>query len=98
VTDVEDREAALRELKRELDATEELPVRPAASPWLGEAAAVAGDLVDADLPAPVVLDRVRRVHELLDEVETTGNEAADDHVAAAERIAANIVAGADGTE
>jgi len=86
----------LRELHERLEATEELPVRPAASVWLGEAAAIAADLVDADLPRSVVVDRVRRVVMLLDEIETTENERADEHVRAAERVAARIVEAADG--
>jgi hypothetical protein len=85
----------LRRLDEELTATAELPVTPAASRWLGEAAAVAADLVDADLPAAVVAERVRRVADLLSEVETTGHEAADDHVAAAERAAERILAAVD---
>lgn len=87
----------LRTLHDHLDATEELPVRPAASPWLGEAAAVAADLGDADLPASVVAERVQRVSELLVEIETTGNPTADDHVVAAARAAERIL-GATGDE
>jgi len=85
----------IRELHDRLDATAELPVRPAASVWLGEAAAVASDLVDADLPHAVVVERVRRVLTLLDEIETTENERADEHVRAAEDIARRIVDTAD---
>ena len=81
----------IRELHEHLEATEELPVRPDASVWLGEAAAVAADLVDADLPREVVVDRLGRVAHLLAEIETTGNAEADDHVRAAERIATRIV-------
>jgi len=81
----------IRELHEHLEATEELPVRPAASVWLGEAAAITADLVGADLPQSVVVDRVSRVAELLAEVETTGNTQVDDHVRAAERIATRIV-------
>ncbi|AZH25454.1 hypothetical protein [Haloplanus aerogenes] len=81
----------LRDLHEHLEATEELPVRPAASVWLGEAAAIAADLVDADLPRAVVVERVQRVATLLDEIETTDNDRADEHVRAAERVAARIV-------
>jgi hypothetical protein len=81
----------LQELHEHLKATEELPVRPDASVWLGEAAAIAADIADGDAPPSVVVDRVDRVAELLAEVETTGNANADDHVRAAERIAARIV-------
>ena len=85
----------LRALHEHLEATEELPVRPDASVWLGEAAAVAADVADGDAPPAVVVDRVGRVAELLAEVETTGNVDADDHVRAAERIAARIVENGD---
>jgi hypothetical protein len=81
----------LRALHEHLEATEELPVRPDASVWLGEAAAVAADVADGDAPSAVVVDRVERVAELLAEVETTGNPDADEHVRAAERIAERIV-------
>jgi hypothetical protein len=88
---------AVRELHDHLEATEELPVDPAASVRLGEAAAIAADLVDADLPQDVVVERVERVATLLGEIETTGNDEADAHVRTAERIAERIVAGtADG--
>jgi len=81
----------VRELHERLEATEELPVRPDASVWLGEAAAIAADLADADLPRSVVVDRVQRIEALLDEIETTGNERADEHVEAATRLAVRIV-------
>ncbi|WP_251330991.1 hypothetical protein [Haloplanus pelagicus] len=86
----------LRTLHEHLVATEELPVRPDASPWLGEATAITADLVDADLPASVVVGRIERVADLLDEVETTGNPAADDHVTAAGRAACRILDADDG--
>jgi hypothetical protein len=88
---------AVRELYDHLEATEELPVERSASVRLGEAAAIAADLVDADLPQDVVVERVERVATLLGEIETTGNDEADDHVRTAERIAERIVTGtADG--
>ena len=86
---------AVRELHDHLEATEELPVDPAASVRLGEAAAIAADLVDADLPRDVVVERVERVATLLDEIETTGNDEADAHVSTAERIAERIVTGTE---
>jgi len=89
----------LRALHEHLEATEELPVRPDASVWLGEAAAIAADVADGDAPPAIVVDRVGRVATLLAEVETTGNADADDHVDAAERIALRIVErGDEGTE
>jgi hypothetical protein len=81
----------LRELRDRLDATAEIPVEPSASVRLGEAAAIAADTAEADLPRSVVVERVRTVATLLDEVETTGNDRADEHVAAAKRATARIL-------
>ncbi|GAB6859970.1 hypothetical protein ACFR97_03030 [Haloplanus litoreus] len=85
----------LRTLHEQLAATEELPVRPDASPWLGEAAAITADAMDADLPSDVLADRIQRVAALLAEVETTGNPKADEHVAAAERAANRLLDAVD---
>ncbi|SDZ82312.1 hypothetical protein SAMN04488065_0582 [Haloplanus vescus] len=84
-------DADVRELHDHLDATAELPVRPAASVRLGEAAAIAADVADADLPREVVVERVQKVASLLDGIETTGNERATDHVVAARRAATRIL-------
>lgn len=86
---------SLRTLHEQIEATEELPVRPDASPWLGEAAAITADVVDADLPSDVLADRIQRVSALLAEVETTGNQTADEHVAAAERAADRLLDAVD---
>ena len=86
----------VRRLHDHLKATEEQPVAPAAGRLLGEAAAVAADLVDADLPEPVVAERVRQVAKLLDEVDTTGNGTVDDHVAAAKRATEDVRSSVDG--
>ncbi|QLH79008.1 hypothetical protein HZS55_17660 [Halosimplex rubrum] len=101
-----DDEGSLRErverLHAELEATEERPVDRTASRWIGEAQAVAGDA--ADLVADGVADestestvreRVGHVADLLDKVEGTGDEAADERVAAARSLADGI---ADGGE
>jgi hypothetical protein len=84
-----------RDLHDNLEATEELPVDRSASVRLGEAAAIAADLVGADLPRDVVVERTERVVSLLDGIETTGNETADEHVRAAKRAAERIVSGTD---
>jgi hypothetical protein len=85
-------DADLRTLHDHLTETAELPVRSDASRRLGEAAAITADIVDDDPPTGVVVDRVQQVSELLAEVEATGDSAADDHVAAAERTARRILA------
>lgn len=70
----------LATLHDHLAATAELPVERAASRWLGEAEALAADLRESDLSEEVVTDRLATIQELLDEVDGTGDEAADDHV------------------
>ncbi|SFR99498.1 hypothetical protein SAMN05216559_2218 [Halomicrobium zhouii] len=73
----------LAALHDHLAATGELPVERSASRWLGEAEALAADLRESDLPADVVADRLATIEKLLGEVEETGDERADEHVAAA---------------
>lgn len=85
---VEDRVSALY---RHLSATAELPVERRASRLLGEAEAVADDMRScrpsvAEARASVVLD-------LLAEVDETGNDEADAHVAAAREIATELATG-----
>ncbi|WP_435362055.1 hypothetical protein [Haloarchaeobius sp. DFWS5] len=81
----------LRTLHDHLQATESLPVERTANRWLGEAEAVAGDLVGADLPESVVRERVGHVVELLSHVDDTGSEAADEHVLEAKRLADEVL-------
>jgi hypothetical protein len=86
----------LDDLAAHLDATAELPVRPGASAWLGEAAAVAADLTTGDPSPEVVRERVGHVADLLASAGETGNADADDHVAAARDCAAEILDRLDG--
>lgn len=81
----------LRELHDHLAATAERPVEREASRWLGEAEAVAADVADGTAPEAVVEKRVGQVRELLSHVEATGDEAADEHVAEAKRLAEAIL-------
>jgi len=94
VTDGGDPDAALDELldrlHAELRATEEAPVEREASRWIGEAQAVAADAATGGLDDAVVRKRVAHVAELLDNVDGTGSDAADDHVATAQALAAKI--------
>lgn len=71
-----------------LAATAELPIERSASRLLGEAEAVADDLRDAD--STVQAERAAIVLQLLDEIEETGNEEADEHVDAARTLARTI--------
>jgi hypothetical protein len=75
-------------LYRELAATAALPVERSASRVLGEAEAVADDLRDCE-PA-VRRERAAVVVDLLEEVDGTGHEAADEHVEAAREIARSL--------
>jgi hypothetical protein len=85
---------SVERLHAELEATEELPVDRTASRWIGEAQAVAADAARGDLSETVVRERVGHVAQLLENVETTGDEGADRHVVTARELAADIV-GAD---
>lgn len=86
--DDDDRIAALHDA---LAATAERPVDATANRWLGEAEAVAGDLVGADVDPAVRRERVGHVRELLSHVEDTGDDEADDEVARARRLAEEIL-------
>lgn len=73
-------------LAEHLQATAERPVERTASRWLGEAEAVAVDLAESDLDPSVRQDRLAKVEHLLENVEQTGDEQADEHVDAAREI------------
>jgi hypothetical protein len=90
--DSTDRSDLVADLQAELEATAELPVEARASQWLGEAEAVAQDAVGEDVPESVVEKRVGQVRMLLSNVGETGNEAADERVAAARELVEEIEA------
>jgi len=83
-------EATVDDLYEQLAATGERPVERSASRWLGEAEAIAGDVAQSDLDPAVRQERLAKVGELLDHVETTGDEQADHHVDAARAIVAEL--------
>lgn len=68
-----------------LAATAELPVERSASRLLGEAEAVADDLRGCD--PPVIKARATVVYELLDQIDETGHEEADEHLRQARTLA-----------
>jgi hypothetical protein len=78
-------------LATELRATEELPVSPAASVWLGEAHAVAADLARGDVDRSVVRERVGHVRHLLENAGDVDNDEAADRVHDALRVAGAIL-------
>lgn len=79
------------ELHAELEATEELPVERDASRWIGEAHGVVSGVVGGDVDEGVVRERVGHVVGLLSNVQTTGHDAADEHVETARELATVIV-------
>lgn len=77
----------LADLHAQLEATAELPIRPSANRWIGEAEAVAADLADREAEAATVRERVGHVRTLLESADGTGNDEADERVRAAlERV------------
>ena len=83
-------ESTVEQLHEHLVATREQPIEREASRWIGEADAIAGDLVDAgggELDTAVIEDRVKHVAELLSNVDATGDPTADEHVDAARDLA-----------
>jgi hypothetical protein len=84
--------ARLRELHDHLAATAERPVERTASAHLGEAEAVAGDVANDPSVSPSVVEaRVETVGDLLSHVEETGDDEADDHVAAARELVEDVL-------
>ncbi len=67
------------ELHDRLAATEELAIDHRANRWLGEAQAVA-DAIREEVPAETRREGAQQVVQLLNEIEATGNAAADEHV------------------
>lgn len=80
----------LTTLHDRLVATETLPVERDAGWRLGEAQALAADIATGDPDAAVVRERAAEIQTLLAEIDGTGDETADEHVAAARELAAQI--------
>jgi hypothetical protein len=73
----------LGRLADHLRETGERPVERTAARWLGEAEAIAADLAHGDLEPAAQATRLDQLEHVLSNVETTGDETADDHLAAA---------------
>ncbi|WP_302082445.1 hypothetical protein [Salinibaculum rarum] len=86
-----DLDELLASLHDHLAATEELPLEESANRLLGEAEAIAGDTAQGALTEDVARERVENVAELLAEIDGTGHEEGDQHVAAARRAADRIL-------
>jgi hypothetical protein len=87
-----DTTAAVAAIHEHLAATEELPLETAANRWIGEAQAVVEDVHYNDATAEVVRDRTRKVVDLLEHVDGTGDPEADEHVATALEHARDLIA------
>ena len=87
IEDDDERRAVVVELHEHLAATAERPIERTASRWIGEAEAIAADLVEAPSDPALIRERVGHIASLLAEVEDTEDEAADEHVEAATRLA-----------
>ena len=77
-------------LHERLVATETLPVERDAGWRLGEAQALAADIATGDPDAAVVRERADEIQTLLAAIDGTGDEIADEHVAAARELAARV--------
>ncbi len=86
-----DLDELLASLHDHLEATAELPLDESANRLLGEAEAVAADAAQGDISDDVARERVEKVSELLAEVDGTGHDEGDQHVAAARRAADRIL-------
>ncbi|MCU4926718.1 hypothetical protein OB905_12125 [Halobacteria archaeon AArc-dxtr1] len=87
-------EPRVKQLHEHLVATRERPIEREANRWIGEADAIADDLVDArisNLDPPVIEKRIGHVAELLSNIEETGDSTADEHVEAARNLANAIL-------
>lgn len=76
------------ELHAELEATEELPIDHRANRWLGEAQAVAAEIREA--PAETRREGARQVIELLESVDETGSDEANERVERALSLAERL--------
>jgi len=85
-------EERLRTLHDHLAATAERPIERTPSRWLGEAEAVAADLVDSDLSQSVRRERVETIEHILSNVDETGDPVADDHVSMARTVVEDLLA------
>ena len=93
--DKEPVERKVMQVHEHLTATQELPVERTASRWIGEAEAITDDIVGTEADSAVIHRRLSHVVDLLDNVDTTGNETADEHVMAAIEVAREVVDSAD---
>jgi hypothetical protein len=74
-----------------LAATEQMPLEESANRWIGEAQAVAEDLVAHDATDAVIHDRTSKIVDLLESIDDTGDADAEARVEAALVLARELV-------
>jgi hypothetical protein len=84
------RQNVVIELHESLAATAERPVERTASRWIGEAEAIAADLIHAPDDPGVIQDRATHIVSLLENVDETVDQVATDHVEAAKALAGRL--------
>ncbi|WP_259519587.1 hypothetical protein [Halanaeroarchaeum sp. HSR-CO] len=87
IEDEDERRPAVIDLHDHLAATAELPIERAASRWIGEAEAIAADLVEAPNDPELIRKRATHIAVLLDEVEDIEDSTVNEHVGDAARLA-----------
>ena len=90
IDDKVDRPDLIFELHEELAATAERPVERTASRYIGEAEAIAADLINAPTDPELVRDRATHIVSLLENVKETGDQAATERVDTARALAAKL--------
>ena len=78
------------DLQSHLAATEELDIDRRANRWLGEAESVAADITGEDVSERVIEKRVAQIEELLQSIDETENQEADEHISVALSIAESV--------
>lgn len=86
----DERRTAVVELHEQLAATAARPIERTANRWIGEAEAVAADLVEAPNDPELVRKRTAHIASLLEEVDDTEDPTANEHVTAAAQLAERL--------
>ena len=85
-----DRSEIIFELHEELAATAERPIEQTPSRYIGEAEAIAADLIDAPTDRELIRDRATHIVSLLENVKETGDQAATERVETAKTLATKL--------
>ena len=85
-----DRSEIIFELHEESAATAERPIEQTPSRYIGEAEAIAADLIDAPTDRELIRDRATHIVSLLENVKETGDQAATERVETAKTLATKL--------